>query len=136
VLADQSRRSSGCGGSGPRRGLGSRVHGGPKVLNEGVCDLGRTSQDGRPGTHASKGRWRARRRQRWHDGALPAQARERVPDHHVESAWVLHVVGELAHASRDSGARLGRPWWLAPEWGGTASPASDGDDLKLAMDLG
>jgi hypothetical protein len=38
VLADQSRRSSGCGGSGPRRGLGSRVHGGPKVLNEGVCE--------------------------------------------------------------------------------------------------
>jgi hypothetical protein len=117
-------RSDGRGGGGPRRELGSRVHGGPGLINEGVCDPSRPRAIEQPWWPASGARQRARRRQSCRDGASPAQARDGVPGHHFKHGWLLCIAGEHAHMPKGSRERLGRPRRPAPEGGGSASPAS------------
>jgi hypothetical protein len=87
-----------CACRGPRRAPKARVHVGPAVQNEGVCDLGRPREIERPRTHASEGR-RRRRRAAARDRGSPALALDSVPGHHLDHEQVQNDAGTLARVT-------------------------------------
>jgi hypothetical protein len=112
---------------GPRRELGSRVHGGPPIQNEGVRDLCRPCQIQGPWMHACGMRRRRHQRQGRCGGASPGIRRRTLSccsGHHFARAWALHVAGEHANKPRGSGGWRRHPRWPAPEGGGAVAPAS------------
>jgi hypothetical protein len=116
--------ASACARRGPRRELGSRVHGGPTTQNEVVRDLARPSQISRPRTRAGEGRQRARRSAAAHGGEFAGTALDRAVGHRFVRERALHKAEQHAHKPRGSGEWRGHPRRPAPEGGGAAAPAS------------
>jgi hypothetical protein len=91
--------ASACARRGPRRELGSRVHGGPATQNERVRDLARLSQVSQPRTHAGEGQWRACQSAVARSGSSPAgallEADLKMPITTSCSTCELHAVKNL-----------------------------------------
>jgi hypothetical protein len=113
-----------CACRGPCRAPGARVHGGPVVQNEGVCDPSRPREIQRPRTHACEGRRRRRRRAAARDRGSPALALDGVPGHHSDHKLVQNDAGALAHVTAGSMGAIVPHRRPAPEGGGAATPAS------------
>jgi hypothetical protein len=114
--------ASACARRGPRRELGSRVHGGPPLKRKGVCDLSRPRKIQGLWTLASDGWQRARRSAAARGGEFAGAALDRAVGHRFVRERVLREAEAYAHAtgeSRGSPVPRRRP---APEGGGTATP--------------
>jgi hypothetical protein len=88
---------------GPRRELGSRVHGGPPLKREGVCDLSRPREISRPWTRVSEGRRRARRSAVSRGGGFAGAALSRCTGRQNVRARALHEAEEHVSKPRGSG---------------------------------
>jgi hypothetical protein len=95
---------------GPRHELGSRVHSGLPIQNEGVRDLCRPCKILGPWTRACGMRRRRRQRQGRRGGASPEIRRRTLSccsGRHFVRAWALRVDGEHASKPRGQGDGVG-----------------------------